>query len=237
MSRRLVFIANKVHSSLVTLHLWLKNLSLCVILFQRCNPLGKKNVFITVYSLLDTCLKSILPFITLLILNIYIIREIHGRNNMFNKGSDVGTNPGKHSKMLMKKKWDSQEKQVTIMLLLVSFALLILTLPQYLHYGVFPYSLYKNKLGLTIFVRNITSKLITLNNAINFFLYVISGSKFRQDLLHLMSCGNAKSAENLDSNFTSPTSISKNHAWLTIKMPPTPYVINLFVCMIVVDEG
>ena len=82
----------------------------------------------------------------------------------------------------------ARESQLVVMLLLVTFTLLILTLPQYIRYVVYlimnsradaeAYATY-------ILVYNITQKLYFTNSMCNIFLYAIGGSKFRQDVKEL----------------------------------------------------
>jgi len=80
------------------------------------------------------------------------------------------------------------EGQLVAMLLLVTFALLFFTLPQYTRYIVYLFVSYKeNALTYAFFVLiwNITNKLYYTNSAVNFFLYCISGTKFKSDLKSL----------------------------------------------------
>jgi len=86
-----------------------------------------------------------------------------------------------------KKEKKKRDLQLVIMLLLVSFAVLFLTSPHYVHYIIRVHVLdyyfeYPNKLATFMLTYNIVNKLYFTNNAINFFLYCISGTKFRQEL-------------------------------------------------------
>ena len=78
------------------------------------------------------------------------------------------------------------ERQVYVILLLVTFSFLILTTPAYLFFiinllGNFTTSP-KVFAGYYLY-SNVAQKLHVTNYGINFFLYVISGCKFRVDLL------------------------------------------------------
>ena len=91
-----------------------------------------------------------------------------------------GKNPVQPPKM-------QQEKQVYIILLLVSFTLLVLHTPVnvmifYINYvgGNTPYYL----AGLHLFY-HVAEKAYFTNHAINFILYVLSGQKFRKDFVQL----------------------------------------------------
>ena len=82
----------------------------------------------------------------------------------------------------------SRESQLVAMLLLVSFALLVLTLPQYIRYAV--YLVIDNRYSVKVYATyilfyNLTQKLFFTNSMCNIFLYAMGGSKFRQDVKNL----------------------------------------------------
>ena len=81
-----------------------------------------------------------------------------------------------------------REVQLTAMLLFVAFTLLLLTLPQYIRYLVYIILDHKSDpktYATFVLVYHITNKLYFTNFAVNFFLYCISGSKFREDIVRL----------------------------------------------------
>ncbi len=85
----------------------------------------------------------------------------------------------------------NQEKQLAVMLMTVSFAFLILTFPLVLRYFVYTNLDYKRSAAtyaMYVFMYNLTNKLYMTNNAINFYLYCMSGTKFRKDVLKLCKC-------------------------------------------------
>ena len=85
----------------------------------------------------------------------------------------------------------STESQVTIMLLLVTAFFLVLMLPTYIRYVYTQFVKLNTPFKYTGFVLffEISQKLYNTNNAINFFLYCISGKKFRNDLKDILNCG------------------------------------------------
>ena len=100
------------------------------------------------------------------------------------EGQGQGQNKGQSSKMT------TSEKQIITMLLLVTFGFLILMTPSY---GVFYYFSFANLsespkayAGSLLFF-SIGEKTLYTNFGINFYLYVISGHKFRGDLALLFS--------------------------------------------------
>ena len=82
----------------------------------------------------------------------------------------------------------SRERQLTLMLLLVTFTFLLLTLPQYVRYlaaVVWNYTATPEDYADYILLAHVTNKVFYVNNACNFFLYCISGRKFRKDFRDL----------------------------------------------------
>ena len=92
-----------------------------------------------------------------------------------------GKNPDQPSKI------QQSEKQVYIILLLVSFTLLVLHIPVnvmifYINYV--PGSTAYYHAGVHLFY-HVAEKAYFTNHAINFILYVLSGQKFRKDFIQL----------------------------------------------------
>ena len=146
------------------------------IFFQQCHPLAVKTHYTVVFSIFNLCMSSLVPFCVLLILNSFIIVTLQKRKDTFNK---IGTSRDSSSEQ------KSSDFQVTVMLLLVSFTLLILTLPQYIRITIYTFlDNYRDptKMGTYKLITSITYKFFAINNVCNFFLYAISGSKFRGDL-------------------------------------------------------
>ncbi len=86
-----------------------------------------------------------------------------------------------------------ETRQVLLMLLTISFAYLILTSPFYMkiaisHFSDFAEETNPETLEDIITFNTVTFSLYILNFAINFYLYVISGSKFRKDLVTIFHC-------------------------------------------------
>ena len=77
------------------------------------------------------------------------------------------------------------QRQLTVMLLVVTTAFLILTSPQYIRYIIFSLlNITKDEqtFAFATFLYHLTNKLFYTNSAVNFFLYCIAGSKFRSDV-------------------------------------------------------
>ena len=84
----------------------------------------------------------------------------------------------------------SAENQLTIMLLVITTLFLILLLPTYVRfiYTAFVSSDTPTKFATSIFISEISYKLYVTNHGINFFLYCVSGKKFRSDLKQIVCC-------------------------------------------------
>ena len=103
------------------------------------------------------------------------------------KSQGQGQNEGQSSNSKIK----FSERQIIVTLLSVTFAFLILTTPAYslFLYAIFydyeqtPYAF----AGYYLFY-NVARQTYYTNYGINFFLYVISGRKFRSDLINLFEC-------------------------------------------------
>ena len=170
--------------------------------FHECYPYGMSSHFTTIYSFMNICITSVIPFIILLILNGVIIVTIQKRKSHFpqktqeitEKQDNISSNAGRISKTGGKAQGKNQDRQLTTMLLSVSFALLGLTLPQCINHvynSSFKLKVTPDPLkyyGTYALIDVIANRVFSANNAINFFLYCITGSKFRQDLMKLMPC-------------------------------------------------
>ena len=167
-----------------------------------CAAIGVKTPFTQFYSWFSLCISSVIPFSIILIMNILIICAIRKRKELFkdtNNKELTETVPGRGCSaedmdqaaghMATSRKGRVRESQLTTILLLVSFVLLILTLPQYIRYTIYVFVNYKfshKVFANYILAYHITNKLYFTNNACNFYLYCIGGSKFRSDVKRLL---------------------------------------------------
>ena len=88
-------------------------------------------------------------------------------------------------------RWDrksaltDQERQLIVMLLCVSFVFLVLTLPIYIRQMVYQFidaTTSPEAYARYIFIHFFTQGLYFTNSSVNFYLYCLTGSKFRKDL-------------------------------------------------------
>ena len=163
----------------------------------QCNPYGKGSFFWgRLYMYTELIISFIFPFISLLSMNCVIIHTLRLRSNFIISKSEnyepsqmevksQGQPQGSASKI------KSAETQITVTLLVVTFSFLILTTPAYIilmlsilvEIGTTP-----RDFAMWFFLLVFGEKLFITNNAINFFLYVVSGHRFRADLVKLLIC-------------------------------------------------
>ena len=152
------------------------------------------------YYWFSEILHFILPFILLLFMNSVIIHTLHKRSRLH---IGQGQNEAKNIKHKI------SERQIILMLLCVTFGFLILTTP--VKILVFYMNFHSSNTpqyfaGLYLFYQA-GEKTYYTNHGINFFLYVISGQKFKHDLTKLFKRGENKSSE-LTSGGTALSSVS-----------------------------
>ena len=146
------------------------------------NRFASNNVLGGIYHWVTEVLVFIFPFLSLLIMNSIIVHTLKKRaklNLLKSEGHDETEGQNTKSR--------HYEKQIVTMLLLVTFVFLIVNLPVrslviYVNFstGITPYYY----AGLHLFYQ-VGEKAYYTNHGINFFLYVISGQKFRTDLKNL----------------------------------------------------
>ena len=173
---------------------------------RQCVPYGKgmEHIQGQFYYWLSFVINFALPFVLLLIMNCFIIHTIRRRPKTKGKQptreqQGQGQSEGQNSKI------KKSETQIFVILLLVTFSFLFLTTPAYVFflyvmfvdYTKTPYSF----AGFYLFY-NVGQKTYYTNYGINFFLYVISGGKFRTDLMKLFKCKKDKSMDSNNSNST-----------------------------------
>ena len=149
------------------------------------------------YFWLSCVVQFIIPFVMLLSMNSVIIHILRNRSlaKKFiatdqGEGQCNSRHPGQGQSESQGQNLEtkSSERQIFAILLLVAFSFFVLITPLYafnIYVQVFDFSKSpKHFAGFYIFYQTV-HKLYFTNNAINFFLYVISGQKFRNDLINL----------------------------------------------------
>ena len=150
----------------------------------QCFNYGGSSVIVKVHSWLGFCLNAIIPFTMLIHLNYVIVKTVRTSRQLFRR-DDIYTGMETRRKTMK-----SAENQLTIMLLFVTTLFFILLCPTYVR---FIYLLFANRdtplaYANSTFLVEVTYKLYASNSGINFFLYCISGKKFRNDLKEILCC-------------------------------------------------
>ncbi|XP_067650870.1 FMRFamide receptor-like [Haliotis asinina] len=153
----------------------------------NCDAVDNHTVLVDeVWPWVDGIIYSFLPFVTILILNILIIRQVLNA-----RGSRE-----RMRSMTERRKLEGGKKQpgegstkLTVMLLTVSFNFLITTLPMNVSMIVLAFRGDNNDMHETVqfnLAKTVTELLMYVNHSINFFLYCATGQKFRQQVLQLI---------------------------------------------------
>ena len=168
----------------IPLIFWIK------IVESRCVPYSTANFFGKLHSWLSFVLNAIIPFTMLISMNCIIVKEVRKSRKMFamkksTTASDRSQSVNRQSGQKSKK---SVENQLTIMLLLVTTLFLVLLSPSYVQsiYQTLTERDTPSKYANSMLFLETSFSLLNINSAINFFLYCISGQKFRNDLKEIL---------------------------------------------------
>ena len=139
-----------------------------------CARYVKRGWYVTVYSYISLILSPVIPVASLFIMNGVIIKAVWESQRMRHTTQTRDRDSVK-----------STEVQLTIMLILVSSLFVILLLPfevREIYYSIVSKAETPKQFATFVFVLDFTYELYNLNYGINFYLYFISGTKFRNDL-------------------------------------------------------
>ena len=178
---------------------------------KSCIPNGKGrgSVYGQCYYWLSFILTFVFPFVSLLTMNCVIINTLCQRSsNYLTRGHSKGQGQNERSTTRIK----TSERQIYQILLLVTFSFLILSTPAIAFRLYSMFDNYRNSpqsfAGFYLYC-NVAQKLNYTNTGINFFLYVMSGQKFRTDLINLFKCCKTNS---IQKNGISSSTISDSTA-------------------------
>ena len=175
----------------------------------QCIPYGKAigKIYGQFYYWFTIVVTYCVPFILLLAMKSLIIHTLRKRSDFKVTGSEgQGHTEGHNSRI------QNSERQIYIMLLLVSFGFLIFTIPGYaliFYVNFVDYQTSAKSYAGFYLSYNVAQKLNYTNHGINFFLYVMSGQRFRSDLMNLFRRNKRKengSSFSNKSNITQTTS-------------------------------
>ena len=141
-----------------------------------CARYVKEGWYVTAYSYMSIIVTPVVPVSLLFVMNIIIIKTVWKSQRM------------RYINRTGQDKTKGTEVQLTIMLILVSSLFVILLLPfeiREIYYTIFSKAETPKQFAIFIFVFDVTYELYNINYGINFYLYFISGTKFRRDLLNI----------------------------------------------------
>ena len=201
------------------------HLFLSSIIGKECLAYGISSVIAKVYSWFSFVLNAIIPFTVLIHMNYVIVKSVRKSREMFAADKRMTHQGADHGMETRQKRMKSAENQLTIMLLLVTTLFLILLCPTYFRFIYFLFSKRDSPLAYanSMFLVQFTYKLYASNSGINFFLYCISGKKFRNDLKEILCCC-CQRKHQLQS---SPTGVSTIH---------TERELNPIWCFLLLDK-
>ena len=173
------------------------NLFISTLIGNECIGYAKGGVITKVYSLFAFSTSGVLALILLVYLNCVIVQKVRQSRKMFrnNKTSVEGKSPDINtSNQRRQKSMEGVENQLTIMLLLVTTLFVILMIPVQLRvlYLLFATIDTPFQYAYVKLLFQVTRKLYNTNSGLNFFLYCLSGRKFRNDLKELLCCSGRK---------------------------------------------
>ena len=156
-----------------------------------------------VVSWLNFIVNGVIPFSMLIYMNSVIVKTVSKSRKMFRTNTVVSATGREQGQEMRQKTMKSAENQLTIMLLLVTMLFLILLIPTNIRfiYLSFVERDTPAKYASSMLFIQITFKLYTTSNGINFFLYCLSGRKFRNDLKEIL-CGVGKPSSSRDETTT-----------------------------------
>ncbi|KAK6166272.1 hypothetical protein SNE40_023008 [Patella caerulea] len=154
-----------------------------------CSIQGDLNkYFVTkIYSWIDSTIYCFIPLVSLFSLNILIIRNLRRSKAIKSQMTHVPPKNQRQQKGTEKSPLSTKaktQKQVTLMLILVSFAFLFLAAPVALLTLVETYLWISTSVEEQVvhnLVHAVVDNLMYTNHAINFILYMLSGNKFRKE--------------------------------------------------------
>ena len=191
---------------------------------KECMGYSRGGVITKVYSWLTIVVNALIPFALLIYMNGMIVKKVRQSREMFGGNDSAVVNNSKgqgqfkgqsDSNVRRQKVMKSAESQLTVMLLMVTTLFLILMIPTYIRflYVTFLSVDTPSQYASVKLFFHVTHKLYNTNSGINFFLYCISGTKFRNDLKEILSCFGRRSQSLTDSgNSSNPEQKKHIHA-------------------------
>lgn len=171
--------------------------------YNVCTVLQEHTVSFTAFYIAEFGVFRVVPVVAIAVLNVFIIVKVSAVTRRKRRRasrassllpSSIGHDAvGGASRKSNKAKKIDRALQLTVMLILVSSSYVILFLPLFVYFVLS--SVQRAELALTSSedvlsaVQYYTSTLYISGFAVNFFLYTVSGSVFRDQLKRVVRCG------------------------------------------------
>ena len=154
----------------------------------QCFAYSVKLLITKVYSWISFVFNAVIPFTLLIHMNYVIVKTVRSSRKMFS-ANNTTTGSGKAQETdTRSKSMKNAESQLTIMLLMVTTLFLILLCPTYIRF-IYLTLVERDtplKYANSLLFFQISFKLYTTNSGVNFFLYCLSGQKFRNDVKEIL---------------------------------------------------
>ena len=157
-----------------------------------CVSYAVGGVYAKIYSWLTFILNEIIPLTSLIAMNATIVHEVRESHTRFRNHESSKANENQYSTSQGRQRLrKTVENQLTVMLLLVTTLFVLLMIPTYVRFLYFTYVTRDTpeKYASAWLLYNLSSRLYYTNSGVNFFVYCISGRKFRKDLKELLCIG------------------------------------------------
>lgn len=138
--------------------------------------------FVATWDKIEFCIYVAIPCVLLIIINSLLIYAL--KVSSASQRSALGSNAQKKDRKLL-------ERQMTVMLVSASVVFILLMFPVGIFYLVRPswnYRKTESSKATYYLIRSVVHFLADLNHAVNFFVYFLSGTKFRQTFISLFPC-------------------------------------------------
>ncbi|XP_064594945.1 sex peptide receptor-related protein 2-like [Liolophura sinensis] len=138
--------------------------------------------FAEMWDKVEFCIYVAIPCVSLIIINSLLIYAL--KASSASQRQALGSNAQKKDRKLM-------ERQMTVMLVSASVVFILLMFPVGIFYLVRPnWNYQKTECSKATYylIRSVVHFLADLSHAVNFFVYFLSGTKFRQTFISLFPC-------------------------------------------------
>lgn len=146
-----------------------------------CTLRSEYEHFVTyIWYWIDGTLYGIFPIALITVFNVLIIYKVRKSRQVRRQLANIATSKG-----------DAMAHQLTTMLLSVSIVFIILTLPNCLFFILKGYWSWKDtqlEIAQYVLIDQIVFVLSNFNYVVNFYMYCLSGQKFRQQFIQVMCC-------------------------------------------------